>query len=131
MLIFLQKGDLEEEVSHYSSQMEVEKLTDTFYVLPYLDWCMILLGLILACIIGSILIVYIFLLTVSIKVDTCIRLLFNLLSCFLCVQLLDTPDRGLLLRDSQTNIVYYVAFGMVYGCLFFFIVSSNMENIHL
>ena len=71
---FLQKGNLEEELLPYSphDQMEVEKLTDIFYTLQCLDWCMIILGLILTCIIGSMLAVFSFLLTASAKVDACI-----------------------------------------------------------
>ena len=65
---FLQKG--EEELLHHSPQMEVEKLTniDIFYVLPCLDWCMIILGLILSCVAGGILAAFYILFTASIKV---------------------------------------------------------------
>ena len=44
-------------------------------------------------------------------------------SC-LCVQFLDTPDREVLVHDSQINIAYYVIFGVVYGGLFFLTVSK-------
>ena len=54
--------------------LQTKNWKDVFYVLRCLDWCMILVGMVLVCVVGCIMPVFYVLFTASIKVEI---MLFN------------------------------------------------------